>query len=60
MGLLLVHILQPLFIFPPATTIPLGDAALLAGIVGLATAASTLLALTILRRLSPSEVLREQ
>lgn len=60
MGLLLVHILQPLFILPPQTTIPLRDVALLAGLVIAATAASTLAALTILRRLSPSEVLREQ
>ncbi|MEO7197066.1 MAG: FtsX-like permease family protein [Solirubrobacterales bacterium] len=60
MGLLLVHILQPLFILPPITTPPLGAAALLAALVLAATAASTLAALTILRRLSPSEVLREQ
>lgn len=60
MGLLLVHILQPLFILPPVATIPFADAALLAGLVLAATVASTLAALTILRRLSPSEVLREQ
>ena len=60
MGLLLVHILQPLFILPPATTIPLRGVALLVGLVIAATAGSTLAALTILRRLSPSEVLREQ
>jgi len=39
---------------------PLGAAALLAGLVITATLLSTLAALTILRRLSPSEVLREQ
>jgi len=60
MGLLLVHILEPLFILPPVTRIPLRDAVLLAGLVVAATVASTLAALTILRRLSPSEVLREQ
>ncbi len=60
MGLLLVHILQPLFILPPATTVPVKDAALLVGLLIAATVASTLAALTILRRLSPSEVLREQ
>ncbi len=60
MGALLVHILQPLFILPPVTTVPLAQAALLAGLVIGATLASTLAALTILRRLSPSEVLREQ
>ena len=60
MGVLLVHILQPLFILAPVTTIPFGQAALLAGLVVGATVGSTLAALTILRRLSPSEVLREQ
>ena len=60
MGVLLVNILQPLFILPPVTTIPSGQAALIAGLVIGATVTSTLAALTILRRLSPSEVLREQ
>lgn len=60
MGLLLVHILQPLFILPPVTTPPLAAVALLVALVLAATAVSTLAALTILRRLSPSEVLREQ
>lgn len=59
-GALLVHILQPLFILAPVTTVPFGQAALLAGLVVGATVASTLAAMTILRRLSPSEVLREQ
>ena len=59
-GLLLVHILRPLFILAPKATFPLGDAALLLALVGAATGASTLAALAILRRLSPSEVLREQ
>ncbi len=60
MGLLLVHILQPLFILPPIATPPIAASALLAGLVLGATAASTLAALAILRRLSPSEILREQ
>ena len=60
MGPLLVHILQPLFILTPVTTVPVGGAALLAGLVLAAIIASTLAAMTILRRLSPSEVLREQ
>ncbi len=60
MGLLLVRILQQLFIVPPTTTIPMRDVALLVSLVIGATVASTLAALTILRRLSPSEVLREQ
>jgi ABC-type antimicrobial peptide transport system permease subunit len=60
LGLLLVRILQPLFILPPIATLPLGGAAILGGLVVAATVLSTLAALTILRRLSPSEVLREQ
>ncbi len=60
LGLLLVHILKPLFILPPIATLPLGGGAVLAGLVVVATLLSTLAALTILRRLSPSEVLREQ
>jgi putative ABC transport system permease protein len=60
MGLLLVHILQPLFILPPVARVPVRDAALLVGLVVAATVASTLAALTVLRRLNPSEVLREQ
>lgn len=58
-GLLLVHILQPLFILAPVATVPLGDAAVLAVFVLAATAGSTIAALMILRRLSPSELLRE-
>ena len=60
LGLLLVDILKPLFILPPVAVAPLGAAALLAGLVIAATLLSTLAALSILRRLSPSEVLREQ
>jgi ABC-type antimicrobial peptide transport system permease subunit len=60
MGLLLVHILQPLFILAPVPSIPVRDAAVIAALVVAATVASTLAALTIVRRLSPSEVLREQ
>lgn len=41
-------------------TVPVGDAALLGGLVVAAVLLSGLAALTILRRLSPSEVLREQ
>ncbi len=60
LGALLVHVLQPLFILPPVTAIPLGGVALLGCLVVAATVASAVGALTILRRLSPSEVLREQ
>ena len=60
LGLLLVQVLEPLFILSPRPVIPLGEAALLAGLVALATLASAAAALSVLRRLSPSEVLREQ
>ena len=60
LGLLLVSVLGPLFILPATTAIPYADAALLTGLVVVATLASTSVALSILRRLSPSEVLREQ
>lgn len=59
-GLLLVHVLQPLFLLVPVATVPVSRAAVLAALVLAATGASTAAALTILRRLSPSEVLREQ
>ena len=60
LGLLLVQILTPLFILTPVTTLPLADAARLALLLLVATLLSVLAALTILRRLSPSEVLRER
>lgn len=60
LGLLLVDILTPLFILPPVASIPVGDIVLLTGLVMTATLVSTIAALSILRRLSPSEVLRKQ
>ena len=60
LGLLLVHVLAPLFILAPVPAIGVGDVALIAGLVLAATLASGLIALGILRQLSPSEVLREQ
>jgi putative ABC transport system permease protein len=60
MGLLLVQIIKPLFILPPIATPPIAASALLVILVLAAIAASTFAALTILRRLSPSEILREQ
>lgn len=59
LGLLLVKVLQPLFILAPRTTIAVGDGALLAGLVLVATLISVAAALTILRALRPSEILRE-
>lgn len=60
LGLLLVSILKPLFILSPVPTVPLTDAATLAALLVAATVASGVAALVVLRRLSPSEVLREQ
>ena len=59
LGVLLVKVLQPLFILAPRTTIAVGDGALLAGLVLVATLISVAAALTILRALRPSEILRE-
>ena len=60
LGLLLVRVLKPLFILPPVTALPWGDTALLAALLAAATLLSVLVALSVLRRLSPSEILREQ
>ena len=60
LGVLLVDVLGPLFILQPRAAMPYGDIALLAGLVVAVTLLSTLVATSILRRLSPSEVLREQ
>jgi putative ABC transport system permease protein len=58
-GSLLVHVLRPLFILRPEFTIPAGDLALLAGLALAATVISSLAATAILRRLKPTELLRE-
>jgi putative ABC transport system permease protein len=57
---LLVHILRALFILDPTVTFPVGRIALLAGMVGVATLVSGLAATEILRRLKPTEILREE
>ena len=54
-----MHILRPLFILDPSVTFPAGDIATLAVLVLAATLASALTALAMLRRLRPTEVLRE-
>ncbi|HMC07133.1 MAG TPA: FtsX-like permease family protein [Solirubrobacterales bacterium] len=59
MGYLLVHVLRPLFILDPGMTFPVGKVALVAGLVIAAAVASALLAAALLRRLSPTELLRE-
>ena len=58
-GSLLVHVLRPLFVLPPGFTVPAGDLALLAGLALAAAVFSSLIATAILRRLKPTELLRE-
>lgn len=60
LGLLLVSILEPLFILAPVPTTPLADAATLVALLLIATVVCAVAARLVLRRLSPSEVLREQ
>ncbi len=60
MGLLLVEVLKPLFILAPAVSVPWTRGAALLAVVVAATLVATAGALVMLRRLSPSEVLREQ
>jgi ABC-type antimicrobial peptide transport system permease subunit len=57
---LLVQILRALFILDPVVTFPVGRIALLTGLVLAATLASGLAATEILRRLKPTEILREE
>ncbi|MEA2441562.1 MAG: putative transport system permease protein [Thermoleophilaceae bacterium] len=58
-GSLLVHVLRPLFTLRPEFTIPAGDLLLLAGLAIAATVVSALVATAMLRRLKPTELLRE-
>lgn len=60
LGAALVNTLTPLFILEPPVVFPVATLVLLAGLVGLATLVSVVVARSILRSLSPSEVLREQ
>lgn len=60
LGALLVRVLQPLFILAPVTAVPALRVAVLVVLLVLATAGSALAALHVLRRLSPSEILRER
>ena len=57
---MLVHILRALFILDPTVTIPVERIAFLAGLVVAATLVSGLAATEILRRLKPTEILREE
>jgi len=60
MGFLLVHVLRPLFILDPGVTVSAGDLATLAGLAIGATLVSALVATDLLRRLRPTELLREE
>jgi putative ABC transport system permease protein len=57
---LLVHILRALFVLDPAVTFPVGHIAMLSVLVLMATLVSGLAATEILRRLKPTEILREE
>ncbi|MEA2234280.1 MAG: putative transport system permease protein [Solirubrobacteraceae bacterium] len=59
MAALLVHVLRGLFILPPGLVLPALDVAVLAGLAAAATLVSALVATAMLRRLRPTELLRE-
>ncbi len=56
---LMVHVLRPLFVLDPHLVFPLGRIAALGGLALVAALASALGATAILRRLKPTEILRE-
>jgi putative ABC transport system permease protein len=60
MAYLLVHVLQPLFILKPSIALAPREIATLAVLAMAATLASAAAAITILRRLKPIELLRDQ
>ena len=59
-GFLLVQVLRPLFIVPPAFALPAGALAVLVLAAVAAALASAFAGLAVLRRISPTEILREQ
>lgn len=59
MGYMLVGVLRPLFVLDPAVRLSPETTVVLAALVLAATAASTLAATSMLRRLRPTEILRE-
>ncbi|MDQ6810469.1 MAG: FtsX-like permease family protein [Actinomycetota bacterium] len=59
MGALLVHVLQPLFILAPSLAVSPGRIGVLAGLAITAIVLSALAASMLLRRLRPTELLRE-
>jgi putative ABC transport system permease protein len=59
MAFLLIHVLRPLFILDPGITFAAGGIVVLAGLAAVATLASAFTAVAILRRMKPTELLRE-
>jgi ABC-type lipoprotein release transport system permease subunit len=59
MGTLLVHVLRPLFILDPQPAVPVAEIAALAAVAGAATLACALAATAMVRRVKPTELLRE-
>jgi putative ABC transport system permease protein len=59
LGYLLVHVLRPLFILRPSVSFPVGDVLTLAAMAVAAALVSAFVATAILRRLRPTELLRE-
>lgn len=60
MAYLLMHVLRGLFILDPAMAFPAGDVAAIAALVLAATLACSGFAIGMVRRLRPTEILREQ
>ena len=56
----LVNVLQPLFVLRPEVVIPRADIGLLAGLVLAVSVAASLAATTLIRRLPPGELLRDE
>ncbi len=59
MAYLLVHVLRPLFVLDPSLTVSAGRLAVLATLPLVATVGSALAATAALRRIRPTELLRE-
>ncbi len=60
MAYVLVNVLQPLFVLRPEVVIPRADIGLLAGLVLAVSVAASLAATTLVRRLPPGELLRDE
>lgn len=59
LALLMVHVLRPLFILAPQVTLPAGELVTLAGLAMAVALLSAAAATRILRKLNPTEILRE-